>query len=137
MANEIQIDYTSRDFAALKNDLINLINARTQIDWDPADPSDLGNILVETFSYMGDIMSYYLDRVANETTVDTAIKRETLLNFAELYGYKPSGPTPATVAVLFENISTQALDIPISVILTYPFSSSRRFSGFISLCMIP
>jgi uncharacterized phage protein gp47/JayE len=120
MANEIQIDYTSRDFAALKNDLINLINARTQIDWDPADPSDLGNILVETFSYMGDIMSYYLDRVANETTVDTAIKRETLLNFAELYGYKPSGPTPATVSVLFENISTQALDIPIGTQVMAP-----------------
>jgi hypothetical protein len=120
MANEIQIDYTSRDFAALKNDLINLINARTQIDWDASDPSDLGGVLVEAFAYMGDIMSYYLDRVANETSVDTAVQRSTLLNFAELYGYKPSGPTPATVSVTFENISTQAIDIPIGTQVMAP-----------------
>ena len=104
MSNEIQIDYTSRDFDALKTDLVNLINARTNIDWDASDPSDLGAVLVEAFAYMGDIMSYYLDRVANETTVDTAVKRETLLNFAKLYGYKPSGPTPATITILFKLI---------------------------------
>lgn len=120
MANEIQIDYTSRDFAALQNDLVNLINARTNVDWDPSDPSDLGAILVEAFSYMGDIMSYYIDRVANETTVDTAIQRQTLLNFARLYGYKPSGPTPATISIKFENISNQALDVPIGTQVMAP-----------------
>ena len=112
MANEIQIDYTSRDFAALKSDLVNLISARTDKAWDASDPSDLGSVLVEAFAYMGDIMSYYLDRVANETSVDTAVKRETLLNFASLYGYKPSGPTPSTVSVLFTNTSDAPIDIP-------------------------
>lgn len=120
MSNEIQIDYTSRDFDALKTDLVNLINARTNIDWDASDPSDLGAVLVEAFAYMGDIMSYYLDRVANETTVDTAVKRETLLNFAKLYGYKPSGPTPATITILFTNISTEAIDIPIGTQVMAP-----------------
>lgn len=120
MANEIQIDYTSRDFAALKNDLINLINSRTQLDWDASDPSDLGAVLLETFAYMGDIMSYYIDRVANETTVDTAVQRNTLLNFAKLYGYKPSGPTPATVAVKFTNVSTNAIDVPIGTQVMAP-----------------
>jgi hypothetical protein len=52
------------------------------------DYSDLGNVLVEAFAYMGDIMSHYIDRAANETAVDTAIKRDTLLNFANLYGYR-------------------------------------------------
>lgn len=120
MANEIQIDYTSRDFAALKNDLVNLINARTNINWDAEDPSDLGAVLVEAFAYMGDIMSYYLDRVANETAVDTAIRRETLLNFAKLYGYNPSGPTPASINILFENVSNQAIDIPVGTQVMAP-----------------
>lgn len=120
MANEIQIDYTSRDFAALKRDLVNLINARTNIDWDADNPSDLGAVLVEAFAYMGDVMSYYLDRVANETAVDTAIRRQTLLNFARLYGYNPSGPTPASVSILFENISTEAIDIPVGTQVMAP-----------------
>ena len=122
MANEIQIDYTSRDFAALKNDLVNLISARTDKEWDASDPSDLGSVLVEAFAYMGDIMSYYLDRVANETSVETAVRRDTLLNFASLYGYKPSGPTPATVSVLFTNTSDAPIDIPIGTQIMAPLT---------------
>lgn len=118
----MQIDYTSRDFAALKADLIDLIKERTNTTWDPTDYSDLGNVLVEAFAYMGDIMSHYLDRIANETTIDTAIQRRTLLSFAKLYDYVISGPTPATVYVTFTNISDQTLDIPIGTQVMAPLS---------------
>ena len=48
--NEIQIDYTSKDFTSIKEDLITLIKARTGLEWDPTDPSDLGSVLVEAFA---------------------------------------------------------------------------------------
>jgi hypothetical protein len=118
----MQIDYTSRDFAALKADLVDLIKERTNTTWDPTDYSDLGNVLVETFAYMGDIMSHYLDRIANETTIDTAIQRKTLLSFAKLYDYVISGPTPATVNVTFTNISNNTLDIPTGTQVIAPLS---------------
>ena len=118
----MQIDYTSRDFAALKADLVDLIKERTNTTWDPTDYSDLGNVLVETFAYMGDIMSHYLDRIANETTIDTAIQRKTLLSFAKLYDYVLSGPTPATVNVTFTNISNNTLDIPTGTQVMAPLS---------------
>ena len=118
----MQIDYTSRDFAALKADLVDLIKERTNTTWDPTDYSDLGNVLVETFAYMGDIMSHYLDRIANETTIDTAIQRKTLLSFAKLYDYVISGPTPATVNVTFTNISNNTLDIPAGTQVMAPLS---------------
>jgi len=118
----MQIDYTSRDFAALKADLIDLIKERTNTTWDPTDYSDLGHVLVETFAYMGDIMSHYLDRIANETTIDTAIQRKTLLSFAKLYDYVISGPTPATVNVTFTNISSNTIDIPIGTQVMAPLS---------------
>jgi hypothetical protein len=118
----MQIDYTSRDFAALKADLVDLIKERTNTTWDPTDDSDLGNVLVETFAYMGDIMSHYLDRIANETTIDTAIQRKTLLSFAKLYDYVISGPTPATVNVTFTNISNNTIDIPTGTQVMAPLS---------------
>ena len=118
----MQIDYTSRDFAALKADLVDLIKERTNTTWDPTDYSDLGNVLVETFAYMGDIMSHYLDRIANETTIDTAIQRKTLLSFAKLYDYVISGPTPSTVNVTFTNISNSTLDIPTGTQVMAPLS---------------
>jgi hypothetical protein len=120
----MEIDYTSRDFAALKTDLINLIKAKTNTSWNPTDYSDLGNVLVESFAYMGDIMSHYLDRIANETSIDTAIKTSTLLNFANLYDYIISGPTPSTVYVTFTNgvNSTSSYDIPIGTQVIAPLS---------------
>ena len=110
--SEIQIDYTSRDYESLKADLISLVSYNTGKNWVPSDSSDLGNVLLEAFAYMGDIMSYYTDRVANETTVSTAAQTSTLLGFAQLYGFKPSGPMPATVTLQFTNISTNAVDLP-------------------------
>ena len=120
-----QIDYTSRDFDSLKADLIALVGARTSTTgytWNPTDYSDLGNVLIEAFAYMGDVMSHYLDRVANETTVDTAVQLSTLLNFANLVDYKPSGPTPAAINVTFTNNTTSAIDIPIGTQVMAPLS---------------
>jgi len=118
----MQIDYTSRDFTAIKADLIALINAKTGKNWDPTDYSDLGNVLIESFAYMGDIMSHYLDKAANETSIDTAVKLDSLLAFANLYDYKPSGPTPAYVAVTFTNNSSASIDIPIGTQVMAPLS---------------
>ena len=115
MANEVpsQIDYTSRDYQALLEDLTSLVNVRTNYAWTADDPNDLGTILLESFAYMGDIQSYYIDRVANELTLDTAARRKTLVDLGKLYGYKVSGPTPARLNVVFENISDEAIDIPV------------------------
>lgn len=118
----MQIDYTSRDYEALRADLIRLINQRTNYNWDAEDPSDFGAVLLDAFAYMGDIMSYYLDRVANETVVDTAIKTETLLRFAELYGYKPSGPTPAELNVTFLNNGDSAISLPAGTQVVAPLT---------------
>ena len=115
MANEVpsQIDYTSRDYAALVEDLTSLVNVRTNYAWTADDPNDLGTILLESFAYMGDVMSYYIDRVANELSLDTAARRKTLVDIGKVYGYRVSGPTPARVSVVFENISEITLDIPV------------------------
>lgn len=118
----MQIDYTSRDFEALKADLIALIAGRTNTAWDPTDYSDLGNVLVESFAYMGDIMSHYLDRIANETSIDTAIQKSTLLSLASLYDYKPSGPTPAEIQITFTNVGTDSIDIPVGTQVMAPLS---------------
>ena len=115
MANEIplQIDYTSKDYNSLLTDLTSLVNVRTNYAWTADDPSDLGTVILESFAYMGDIQSYYIDRIANELSVDTATRRKTLVDIGKLFGYRVSGPTPATVAIRFENVSDTVIDIPV------------------------
>jgi len=112
MTNNYPIDYTSRDYSAIRDDLVQLVRSRLGVDWQANDPSDMGVALVEAFAYMGDIMSYYLDRAANESFIDTATQRDSLLNLANLFGFRPSGPTPAAVTVTFSNIGLNPIDLP-------------------------
>lgn len=70
-------------------------------NWTPNSEGDLGVALLELMSYVGDINSYYTDRVAQEAYLPTATQRQSLLNIASLLGYVPSNGTPATGTVTF------------------------------------
>lgn len=114
----IKVDFSSRDYNAIRTDLIELVNQQLkqiypQLQWTPDDPSDFGVVLLEAFAYMGDIMSYYIDRAANEMTIDNAILKSTLYNMAQLYGYRPSGPTQALTRLVFTNDTGDTLSLPV------------------------
>jgi len=109
-----QVDYTSREYNSIRYDLIQIVKSRipTWIE-DQYSTSDFTLALVEAFSYLGDLISYYIDRAVNEATIATATQLNTLLNFAELAGYKPSGPTPGFTSLTFKNTSAYPLDLPV------------------------
>ena len=50
-----QVDYTSRDFAAIRQDLIDLIPFYAPL-WTNRDPADFGMVLIEAFAYVGDLL---------------------------------------------------------------------------------
>jgi hypothetical protein len=94
------IDYTSRDYLGMVNSLL-IYASQAFPDWTPNSEGDIGVALLELFSYIGDINSYYTDRVAQEAYLPTATQRQSLLNIAQLLGYVPSNGTPATGTVTF------------------------------------
>ena len=106
----VSVDYTSRDYYALREDLINLVKARVNSgsskQWSGEDPSDFGLALIEAFAYIGDLTNYYIDRIANETYLPTATQRKNILNIARLYGYSPTGFRAAQLQVEFTNSYT-------------------------------
>ena len=99
----VSIDYTSRDYYALRDALIRRVQERTGGKWTGNDPSDFGVALVETFAYMGDLINYYIDRIANESYLGTATQRQNVLNLASMLGYTAGGYTSATVNVTLTN----------------------------------
>lgn len=106
-----QVDYTSRDYASIRKDLISLIpNFAPQ--WTSRDESDFGIVLLELFSYYGDLLNFYIDRAANESFLSTATQRDTVLNIASLLNYSPNEPTPATGQVSFNNTTTSSITVP-------------------------
>jgi hypothetical protein len=113
MANNYipQVDYTSRDYASIREDLIDLIPEYAPL-WTNRDPADFGMTILETFSYMGDILNYYIDKSANEAFISTASQRENVLQLARLLGYKPTESTASTVTVTFSNTSASSITVP-------------------------
>jgi uncharacterized phage protein gp47/JayE len=95
------IDYTSRDYTGMMNSLI-LFASQVFPDWNFNSEGDFGVVLLELFAYVGDINSYYTDRIAQEAYLPTATQRQSLLNIAQLLGYVPSNGTPATGTVTFQ-----------------------------------
>jgi hypothetical protein len=106
-----QVDYTSRDYAAIRDNMIALIPSLLP-EWTTTDASDFGITLIELFAYMGDMLNYYIDRAANEGFIGTATQRSSVLSLAQLLGYSPSTATPATVMLTFTNKTTSAVTIP-------------------------
>ena len=113
MANNYipQVDYTSRDYASIREDLIDLIPEYAPL-WTNRDPSDFGMTILETFAYMGDILNYYIDKSANEAFISTASQRDNVLQLAKLLGYKPTESTASTVTVTFSNTSGSSITVP-------------------------
>jgi hypothetical protein len=106
-----QVDYTSRDYASIRDDMISLIPALLP-EWTSTDASDFGITLVEVFAYEGDSQNYYIDRAANEGFISTATQRSSVLSIAQMLGYTPSTGTPATVTLTFSNSTGSPITVP-------------------------
>jgi hypothetical protein len=115
LANEVnfipQIDYTSRDYSSIREDLINLIPTYAP-QWTNRDPSDLGIALIEIFSYLGDLLNFYIDRAANEGFLATASQRDSVLQIAAMLNYTPTTSSPALVELTLSNSTASAVTIP-------------------------
>ena len=97
----VVLDYTSRDFAAIRAQLVGLAKGFMP-EWETVgEAPDFGTLLLELFAYMGDVMHFYIDRTASEAFLGTAIRRQSVLYIADMFGYKPIGQQSATVKLEF------------------------------------
>lgn len=105
------IDFTSRDYASLRQTMIDGIPARMP-EWTSRSPQDPGIVLIELFATMGDILSYYADRVASEAFLPTATQRSSILKLAALLNYRPRGTTAARVTLQFTMSPDTTFTVP-------------------------
>jgi hypothetical protein len=113
----ISVDYTSKDFYALREELIARIQDRIP-EWTASDPADFGVALVEAFAYLGDLINYYIDRNANESFIATATQRRSILNISQSYGYIPAGYRQAVTTLEFSNSSDSPVTIPAGTVVS-------------------
>ncbi|MGL4610255.1 MAG: putative baseplate assembly protein, partial [Trueperaceae bacterium] len=65
------------------------------------DPSDFSVTLLDSWALMGDVLSFYQERIANEGYLRTATERRSVLELARLIGYAPRPGVSATVYLAY------------------------------------
>lgn len=126
-------DYTSRDFASIRNDLLTrAANMPGMVDWSTQSTSDFGVMLVDLWAYMGDVLHFYIDRAAAETFIGTATQRESLLAFANLFDYQhaPVNSATASVTVTLAAGTPGTTIIPVNTAFVAPARNSDEMTVY-------
>lgn len=113
------VDYTDRDFDSLRARLIALIKSVFP-DWTDFDVASFGNLLVELYAYVGDVLTFYQDNLARESRLVTATQRKNVMALAKMLGYRLHGAQPATAQVWL-----QLARVPVASV-TFPAGTVLR-----------
>jgi hypothetical protein len=102
MANQNRdIRYINRDFSDFKNSLIEYSKTYFPNTYNDFSPASTGMLFIEMASYVGDVLSFYLDNQIQETFIQYARQTENLYSMAYALGYTPKVTTVATVDIDF------------------------------------
>jgi hypothetical protein len=101
MATKRDIKYLNLDFEGFRSQLINYSQTYfpdTYTDFDPASP---GIMFMEMASYVGDVMSFYLNNQIQENFLQYARQTNNLYDLAYMFGYKPKSTGLANAEIEF------------------------------------
>jgi hypothetical protein len=95
------IKFLNRDFNSFRNSLVNFSKTYFPNTFNDFSPSSPGMVFMEMASYVGDVMSFYLDNQIQENFVQLARQSNNLFELAYMFGYKPKVTGVATVDIDF------------------------------------
>jgi hypothetical protein len=100
MANlQRNIKYTNRDFNTFRNALIDYSKTYFPNTFNDFSSDSTGMLFIEMASYVGDVLSFYLDNQIQETFIQYARQEKNLFDLSYMLGYRPKVTTAATVDI--------------------------------------
>ena len=88
---KILVNYTNRDFNSIKRDLEEHARRYYPDTYKDFSENSFGSFVLDTVSYVGDMLSFYLDYQVNESFLDTALEYENVRRIARNTGYRFTG----------------------------------------------
>lgn len=103
-----KISYATRDFAGLRQELVNLTN-----DYYPelvknTNDASIFSVLLDLNAAVADNLHFHIDRVWQETMLDFAQQRQSLFHIAKTYGLRIPGNRPSVALCDF------SINVPIA-----------------------
>ena len=96
------IKYTNKDFSSIKTDLIEYTKSYFPDTYKDFNETSPGMMLIELSSYVGDVLSYYIDYNYKENLLATATEKRNIRRLSEFLGYKTANKTPSVVKLKVE-----------------------------------
>ena len=106
----LNLDYTDKDHASLRARLFNLVGSVFP-DWTDREIANFGNILIELFAHVGDVVLFYQDNQAKESRLSDATLRRNVLALAKMLNYIPEGNGAASANVLITLPEVPAISV--------------------------
>jgi hypothetical protein len=132
------VDISELDFDAIKQKLKNYLQTQptfTDYNFEGSALSTLLNVL----SYNTHYNAYYLNMIANEMFLDTAVKRSSVVSHAKTLNYTPVSAicSKAIVNIIFSGVTSTTLTIPQNTIFysdalnssNYPFVTTQNITS--------
>jgi hypothetical protein len=90
-----KISYATRDFAGLRQELVNLTKDYYPDLLKNTNDASIYSVLLDLNAAVADNLHFHIDRVWQETTLDFAQQRQSLYHIAKTYGIKIPGNRPS------------------------------------------
>lgn len=89
------INYLSKDFNSFKQNLVEYVKSYFPGTYKDFSENSTGMMFIELASYVGDVLSYYIDYQFKEGFIQYASERNNVVTLANYLGYKPKPSTAA------------------------------------------
>ena len=88
---KIPVKYTSREFDTIKSDLMKYAKRYYPETYRDFGAASMGSMYLGAVSYVGDMLSFYLDYQVNELFLETATEYDNIIKLAAMSGYNYEG----------------------------------------------
>ena len=110
------VNYLNKDFSDFRDNLIEFAKQYFPNTYNDFNESSPGMMFIEMASYVGDVLSYYIDNQFKESLLAFAEEKRTVYNMAQSLGYKPK--------------LSSASSVDLDVFQTVPAVSSGTGAGY-------
>ena len=99
------IKYTGKDFATIRKNLIDFSKTYYPTTFNDFNEASPGMMFLETTAYVGDLLSFYLDKQFKETMLPYATERKNIVALSQALGYRPKQAIAAQVDIdIFQTV---------------------------------
>ena len=108
---ESNVNYLNKDFTSIKTALMDYAKSYFPDSYRDFNETSPGMMLLEMNAYVGDVLSFYIDKQYQEMLLPLAEERRNIITMAKMFGFKVKPIVPAYVDLTFtSNVNASSTD---------------------------